>query len=143
MRNYRKKSHNYDKIFESISTRVILVISAWSTYGLLVIGIILTLSLLRNISTIMSANATIAETKNRLENLKAENEKLSKEVQMIQSPDYKETQAREKLGLAKPGETVLVLPEAEIVKQVSPITQNEEKSSLPLPNWQKWLKLFL
>lgn len=54
---------------------------------------------------------------------------------------YIEQEARNKLGLAKPGETVVIMPEGSggaNLSQESFQPQNETG----LPNWKKWLRLF-
>lgn len=139
----RKYSQTKNKKLQELYNKIGPRLTVWWTYGLLVVGILLSLSLFRNVSTIISADKTIAETKERLENLKRENKELSDQVDKVKSPGFRESEARDKLGLAKPGETVLVLPEADIIRKVSPVEVDTSYDSLPIPNWQKWLKLFL
>ena len=65
---------------------------------------------------------------------KKKNEELKKILKSVQSPEFIEKQAREKLNMGKRGEVVVVLPKTENQR---PKIENEE-----LPNWQKWYKLF-
>jgi len=66
---------------------------------------------------------------------------LQQQLKFFQSDEYVEKIARDKLLLAKPGETVLLLPQNhnEITNYQLPITNLGEAD---LPNWQKWAKLF-
>ncbi|MDP3998938.1 MAG: septum formation initiator family protein [bacterium] len=71
----------------------------------------------------------------RQDRLKEEkrNQELNKKLEFSQSTDFIEKQAREKLGLTKPGETVVIM------------TPQEATSSSAieiLPNWKKWWNLF-
>jgi cell division protein FtsB len=54
---------------------------------------------------------------------------------------YIEQEARNKLGLAKPGETVVIMPDASAGG--SQISQpNLPQSVDTIPNWKKWWELF-
>lgn len=71
--------------------------------------------------------------------LESKNRELKNQLAQIKSPAFIEQQARNKLGLSKKGETVVIIPE-EKLKQVL----GESVESIPrLPNWQGWLKVFL
>jgi len=61
------------------------------------------------------------------------NRDLKKKLEFSQSQQFIERQAREKLGLAKPGETVVIMSQ-------SPATQSGVIEVLP--NWKRWLNLF-
>ncbi|MFZ5650575.1 MAG: FtsB family cell division protein [Bacillota bacterium] len=50
----------------------------------------------------------IREIERQVEELKAKNEDLRKQLKQVQSDSYIEQTAREKLGLVKPGETKIV-----------------------------------
>lgn len=116
---------------------------AFKKLGVLLIAFLLTTSLIRTIITISSADKKIEEVKKRVERLKQENETLKKEVDKTTTSEFLEKAARDKLGLAKPGEAVIVLPDEETLKKMAPKIDREEEIALPLPNWQKWLNLFL
>ena len=55
------------------------------------------------------------------------------------SQDFIEQQARDKLGLAKEGETIVIIPEEKINQVLGMAKQVVEPR---LPNWQGWLRLF-
>jgi cell division protein FtsB len=107
----------------------------------IVLLVFLVISLIRNIMKISQVGKRIDEASLRVEKLKEENLQLSERLDEVQSELYIESELRDKLGLAKEGETILVLPEEDIVRSLAPKLSQEEEI-LPDPNWKKWLKLF-
>lgn len=76
-----------------------------------------------------------AEVVYELEN---KNKQLQKKLSEAQSPKFIESQARNKLGLSKKGETIVIIPE-DTLKLVLGTSQSAQ---LRLPNWLGWLKVF-
>jgi len=109
--------------------------------GAVVLFVILSSSLIKSLRRIKEGNAVIEKTRIRLEKINEENRKLAEQLEVTQSEEFVEKQLRDKLGLAKEGEIILVLPEASIVKKLSPQIPEEEEVK-PKPNYQKWLELF-
>lgn len=109
--------------------------------GSIVVFAILASSMLKSLKRIKEGDILIEKTKSRLEKINEENKKLSEQLQITESEDFIEKQLRDKLGLAKEGEIILVLPEPEIVKKLAPVLPKDEEVKLK-PNWQKWLELF-
>jgi cell division protein FtsB len=71
-----------------------------------------------------------------LERAQMQNQKLKGELSAVNSPQFIEEQAHNKLFLVKPGEQeVLIAPELKNKNQPQKQIQN-------IPNWQKWLQLF-
>jgi cell division protein FtsB len=117
-------------------------VSEYSRY-LIILGVIVVgISLTRNIIRAINIRKTIKEEEKRVEALKKEKEELERKVAEAESDQYLEMQIRDKLGLAKEGEIVLVLPEDEILRKIAPLSL-EDDDILPDPTWKKWLKLFL
>ena len=58
---------------------------------------------------------------------------LKDKLEFTQSQEFIERQAREKLGLVKPGETVMI---------ITPLEATQSVIAETLPNWKRWLKLF-
>jgi len=110
-------------------------------YIFIALFLVLSISLIRNIIKISQAGKVVGEASLRVEILKEENLKLQERLSEVQGEAYVEKELRDKLGLAKEGETVLVLPEEDIVRSLAP-KLTEEEETLPDPNWKKWLKLF-
>jgi len=112
-------------------------------YLIIIVGLLVSLALSRNIIKISSSSKRIASSQNKLEETRNENERLKRELEKVQSEVFIERQARDKLGLAKEGEIVLVLPDEDILRRLSPRSTREEEFVLPKANWEKWLNLFL
>ncbi|OGM55002.1 hypothetical protein A3E15_02270 [Candidatus Woesebacteria bacterium RIFCSPHIGHO2_12_FULL_42_9] len=110
-------------------------------YIFIALFLVLSISLIRNIIKISQAGKVVGEASLRVEILKEENLKLQERLSEVQGEAYVEKELRDKLGLAKEGETILVLPEEDIVRSLAPKLAEEEET-LPDPNWKKWLKLF-
>lgn len=109
--------------------------------GSVAVFFVLASSMFKSMKRIKEGDVLIEKTKIRLEKINQENQKLTEQLQITESPVFVEKQLRDKLGLAKEGEIVIVLPEPEIVKKLAPILPEDEEVKLK-PNWQKWVELF-
>ena len=116
-------------------------LKTYSNYVLIAVFSLMLISLTRNILKIRTFRGRLTETEERIEKLKSENEVLGEKLDTFQSDEYIEKQLRDKLGLAKEEEVVIVLPDEETVRKFAPKTEEEEEI-LPNPNWKKWFKLF-
>lgn len=105
------------------------------------IFIILSLSLVKSISRIRNGDNVIERTKAKVDQAELENKKLEDQLKLVQSEEFIEKQLRDKMGLAREGEIVLILSEASIVKKLTPQIP-EEIEAKPKPNWLKWMELF-
>lgn len=108
----------------------------------LIVAVAMSISLIQNIRHVAGSGDKINQAQNQILELQKEQKDLQAQVQFVKSDTFVEKQLRDKLGLAKPGELVVVLPDAELVKKYAPKIE-EEQTSLPASNWRKWLKLFL
>jgi cell division protein FtsB len=68
----------------------------------------------------------------------AENDRLKKLVEEAQKPEFIEKEAREKLGMTREGEAIVILPKSQISNPNDQVKQKEENIS----NWKKWWRLF-
>ena len=66
------------------------------------------------------------------------NLELKKKLAQSQSTAFIEEQARDKLNLARDGETVVVIPQEEIDRVVA---SYQTEPVVVVPNWKKWLAL--
>ncbi|OGG12617.1 hypothetical protein A2875_05395 [Candidatus Gottesmanbacteria bacterium RIFCSPHIGHO2_01_FULL_46_14] len=69
------------------------------------------------------------------DDLASKNEELKRELMQAQTPEYIEEVAREKLGLIKEGETIILMPN----DKLQMTNENQEEN---IANWKKWLRLF-
>lgn len=79
------------------------------------------------------------ETK-KLVNLQKRNMELKNKLSEVQSVGFIEEEARNKLGLAREGETVVIISQKEIDKVLG--VEKKQVEEPKIPNWQGWLKLF-
>ena len=107
----------------------------------IIIFIVLINNLARSIYDLWKKQDLITSAQKGLEAEKAENARLKRELTIASKPDFIEKEARDKLGLAKEGEIVLVLPDNETLKKLAPVIPDEEEVTLK-PNWKKWIDLF-
>ncbi|KKU03644.1 MAG: septum formation initiator [Candidatus Woesebacteria bacterium GW2011_GWE1_45_18] len=116
-------------------------LKSYYLYVGLFLGFLFLLSLVRNVSKIADAEKRISKAQERVEKLRKENEETERRLAEVKGEEYIEKQLRDKLGLAKEGEIVVVLPDEETLRKIAPGIA-EEEDVLPDPTWKKWLKLF-
>jgi len=128
-------------MFEKFTEKLKEKLKVYSNYLLIFLFLLMFVSLIRNILRVVESNKRIEKAQGRVEKLKKENEELEKNLAITKSGEFIERQLRDKLGLAKEGEIVIVLPDEKILETLAPSLEEEEET-LPDPNWKKWLKLF-
>lgn len=99
-------------------------------------------SLIRNFFKLNSANSLVDEAKIRLEEEKLRQKQLTEKLELVSSEEYKKSMAKEKLGFVEEGEVVIILPDEETLKKLSPRKILPQKHVLPGANWKKWLRVF-
>lgn len=99
-------------------------------------GIFFTISVVQKMWSIYRASGRLSRERAIVQQLEKENTDLQNKIKQAKSRDFIEKEARDKLNLAKPGETVLVLPQVAST-QTATITYAND-----VPNWQAWWKLF-
>ncbi len=112
-----------------------------SGYAILGLMLILAFSVFKNSSRRSLISAQIEGEKAKLVKIQADNTKIQDELAQAQNPNFIEQEVRDKLGLGKAGEAIVVLPDAEILRKLAPQMPKED-DTLPDPNWKKWEKLF-
>lgn len=110
-------------------------------YILIILVFLFGLSLFRNILKVNEAKNRVQREKERVVKLEQEGKILEEELKKMQGNEFLESQLRDKLGLAKKGESVVILPDPETLKSLVPEIP-DEKDYLPDPPYIKWLKLF-
>lgn len=76
----------------------------------------------------------VTSAQKKLTEEKLKNQKLKADFSVVDSPEFIENEARNKLFLVKPGEQGVIIPQNLEIK--------EESSLVAEPNWQKWINLF-
>jgi len=105
---------------------------------IIVIGVGLIFNLSRDISRLAKASGQIKLAQDELAQAKSRNTKLLQQKKYYNSAEFIEEEARNKLNMARPGETIVILPKN--LKKL--VNGDQKKTSPPLPNWQKWWQLF-
>jgi cell division protein FtsB len=105
---------------------------------IIVIGILIIFNLGRQILNALNAGKRLDDAGAEFSSLQAQNNQLKQELAYAQSYTYVEKTARDELNMAKPGETVIIIPKI-IVDQV--INAGKKPVPVIIPNWQGWLKL--
>lgn len=96
-------------------------------------------SLSRQIYNSLSAGRRLDQAASDLAQLQRKNLELKKKLKDVGGVQFVEEQARDKLNMARDGETVVIIPDKEIDK----ILNQGQKPPEKVPNWQGWLKLFI
>lgn len=110
-------------------------------YVLILFVFLFGLSLFKNILKINEAKGRVQREKEKIVKLEKEGRVLEEELKKMQSNEFLEKELRDKLGLAKKGESVAILPDPQTLKSLVPEIP-DEKDYLPDPIYVKWLKLF-
>ncbi len=104
------------------------------------VSLTLIVNLSRSIYSLWKKRDIVRQREEVLGKLKADSEELERKLTEAQSPEYVEKIAREKLGLAKEGETIVLVPNDKSTNLQ--MTNGEDKIQENEPNWKKWWKLF-
>lgn len=99
-------------------------------------------STFRNVQNLSKSNLRIQEAQEKVEKLEMENKELARKKEMSEKVEFKESQIRDRLDMVKEGEIIVILPDAETVKKFATAKSSVEVER-QIPNWQKWLNLFL
>jgi cell division protein FtsB len=106
-------------------------------WAVLIIGIIITVRLINNITRLVNVGGRVTQEEKKLADAQLLNKQLKESLLEVQTPQFMEREAREKLGYGKPGEVVLVIPD-----NLNPKSVNQGSKSDEEPNWVKWRKLY-
>lgn len=90
----------------------------------------------QNVWRLWRAGDRVTEAKQALVEAQAENQQLQARLAEVQSDEYVEKEAREKLGYGREGEVILLLPKGE---QAGLKEVREEKK----PNWEQWWEAYI
>ena len=107
---------------------------------IIVVVCLILLGIAKQIGDSLQAGKRLDQSVAELNQLQSENRTLQEQYDYIQKNAYVEEIARNKLDLAKPNETVIVIPQSTINK----VVKASKPSPKPkVPNWRGWLNLFV
>lgn len=102
------------------------------------VAIFIAYNLLSQILQAVKSSERLSSEAEDLFKLEAKNKQLKSKLSQIRSPEFIEKEARNKLGLAKPGETVIIIPD----EKIKAILQASSSAQIRLPNPLGWWRLF-
>ncbi len=109
---------------------------------LIVVGaivLIVVYNLVNQIFEAMHSGERLTQAADSLYKLQTENRQLQDKLAQINTPQFIEEQARDKLGLSKKGETVVIIPDDRL-NRVLGISRLAPE--VKLPNWLGWWRVF-
>ena len=113
--------------------KVVIVIIILASFGIFY-------GLGRQIYDTLQSGKRLDDEASTVTSLQEKNSELKKRLSETQTTEFIERQARDKLNLARPNETIVIIPEAELQKVLG-AEKKEDQGSI-LPNWLGWLKVF-
>ncbi len=102
---------------------------------IIIISLGLCLSAGKTIIGLWQRKDIVKVRESELSQVKEKNKELERELTDIQSDDYVERIARDKLGMLREGEAIVILPD-----RASGGGSTETNDNVP--NWKKWWRLF-
>lgn len=129
------------KRVNTLQDREVLLKSKFIGYGLWTLVLILVVTLTGSINRMTIVKKEIQARKMAISKIESENRELERKIIEAQSQEYIEKEIRNKLGLAKEGEVVVVLPDVDTLRKIAPEFTDEDLK--PDPNWKKWMMLFM
>lgn len=107
--------------------------------AIILVGLIAGYNLVSQILEAAKSGERLTAAADTVYQLEKRNKELKKELQDAQSPQFIEEKARNKLGLGKVGETIVIIPD-EKIKQI--LGASNSAAIIRLPNWLGWWKVF-
>lgn len=101
-----------------------------------IVCLIIINNLVRSIYSTWQKDKITLDAERQLGYQKQENERLKSELSYVQTQEFIERQARDKLFMGKPKESIVLDLDDKEVKNLS---NNKEDNK---PNWKKWVELF-
>lgn len=92
-------------------------------------------NLIHSIYDIWSKQDLLNQAQKQLSQEELKNQKLKASLSYVQTPQFVEQEARNKLFLVKPGEQ-------DVLVSSSPTSQPQKQEKVKVNNWQKWVDLF-
>src|SRR5262245_19086313 len=110
---------------------------------LLILAIILIVfvsyKLIKQITDAIRSGDRLSDQAEKVYKLEAKNKQLRQKLSEVQSKEYIEEQARNKLGLGKSGETLIIIPDDKL-KAI--LGASAEAQIARLPNFLGWWRVF-
>lgn len=105
---------------------------------IVLVCLVVAYSLIKQIIEATKSGERLAKATDEVYRLEKKNKELKQKISQVQSSEFLEAEIRNRLGLAKKGETIVIIPEDKL-KLVLGATQSAQ---IRLPNWLGWIKVF-
>ncbi|MBI2196083.1 septum formation initiator family protein [Candidatus Daviesbacteria bacterium] len=100
--------------------------------------LIIAYNLIRQIFEAIKSGERLSQSADVVYQLEVRNRSLKEKLARIQSPEFLEEEIRNRLGFAKPGETVVIIPE----EKLKLVLGASSPAQIRYPNWLGWWKVF-
>ena len=105
---------------------------------IIVISVIVIIGVIQSIADLYGRREILTGREDTLSALEEKRRDLEDKLKEVQSQEFIEKEAREKLGLVKPGETVVLIDTSVIPQNV----RKDGKKQSDIPNWKQWRDVF-
>jgi cell division protein FtsB len=105
------------------------------------VSIFMIVSLSRSVVDLWERRKIVKEEQERLALVEKKHQELTEKLKMVQTPAFVEKEARDHLGMAKPGDTVIIMDtSSDNEKEHEGILSTN--SSGQVPYWKRWWMIF-
>ena len=104
--------------------------------AVLIICIVIAVGVLRSVYALSQKRGIVGERQKALTELVRKNKQLQEDLREATSPAFIERAARDKLGLVREGETVVIMD------KTATISADVQKNPQEVPSWKQWWSLF-
>ncbi len=109
------------------------------TLGVIILVIlVIVYNLVIQIMEAVKSGERLSQSADVVYKLEAKNRELKKQLSQTQSLDFIEEAVRNKLGFARKGEIIVIIPE----EKLRLVLGASQSAVVRLPNWLGWLKVF-
>ncbi len=109
---------------------------------IVLVSIFMIISLSGSVMDLWGRRTVVEKERERLTQLEKKNTELTKKLEMVETTAFVEKEARERLGMAKEGDTVIIMDDSSMPPSGNSGTTNGNTSSGQLPNWKRWWHVF-
>ena len=106
--------------------------------GIILISLLVGYNLIVQITDALKSQDRLFSQAEVVYQLEAKNREFKKKLSEVQTPQCIEETARNKLGLGREGETIVIIPE----EKLKSILGASQSAVIRLPNWLGWWKVF-
>ncbi len=106
------------------------------TWLIIATGLFIAVRQAVNIWQLWKSGEQVRIAQNQVSQAEEENSQLRDRLAQVDNPEFIEKEARDKLGFAREGETILVLPPANQMNQPTATSDNR-------PSWKQWWDLYI